>query len=52
MFHINKSHKMDINTIDMMDFDDLDMLETFRRSDRPRHRVNPFELSDEEFYYK
>ncbi|CAK1597378.1 unnamed protein product [Parnassius mnemosyne] len=28
------------------------MLETTRRPDRHRHRVNPFELSDEDFRYK
>ncbi|CAG4967904.1 unnamed protein product [Parnassius apollo] len=40
---------MDINTIDLMDLEDLDMLETTRRPDRDRQRVNPFELSDEDF---
>ncbi|CAK1584272.1 unnamed protein product [Parnassius mnemosyne] len=43
---------MDINMIDLMDLEDLDMLETTRRPDRHRHRVNPFELSDEDFRYK
>ncbi|CAK1581069.1 unnamed protein product [Parnassius mnemosyne] len=43
---------MDINMIDLMDLEDLDMLDTTRRPDRHRHRVNPFELSDEDFRYK
>lgn len=52
IFVIKLNTKMDINLIDLMDLEDLDMLETSRRADRHRHRVNPFELSDEEFVYK
>lgn len=43
---------MDINVIDLMDLEDLDMLETPWRYDRHRHRLNPFELGDEDFKYK
>ncbi|CAG5034366.1 unnamed protein product [Parnassius apollo] len=43
---------MDINMIDLMDLEDLDMLETTRRPDRHRQRMNTFELSDENFRYK
>ena len=37
---------------DLMDLEDLEMLETSRRSEIRRHRINPFELSDEEFKYR
>lgn len=47
-YYIYKSFKMDLNMI----LEDLNILETSRRSDRPRHRVNSFELNDEEFKYK
>lgn len=43
---------MDVNSIDFMDFEDLDVLETYRRSNIPRNRVNPFDLNDDEFRYK
>lgn len=37
---------------DLIDLEDLDMLETFWRTNTLRQRGNPFELSDEDFRYK
>lgn len=45
---------MDLDRIDLIDLEDLEMLETpiQRRPHTHRHRINPFDMSDEDFQYK